>query len=272
MSSSPWSHHPQWSHCWKKNHRLCPPEALHSLAVGFLMSTKGLVELIVLNLGYSLKVINQIQFTIMVLMALITTFLTSPVVACIYPKRLMLLRERANFKKGSEFSVLLCISNRPEALKLLMMAKNWLALNKKVSSSLSLSQSLSPSLSVADAQVHKLLRIRRLLQRLSFLSELPEKLSLLIQRERVAEAVLLYNRSVKVLQRHAAVLSFKRIEERVQSMMRDLRTQVLSRLDNPELEADQVGFSLSVSFCLCCLCFIFGSSALCFLLLIRLLM
>jgi len=103
-----------------------------SLSVGFLMSTKGLVELIVLNLGYSLKVINQIQFTIMVLMALITTFITSPVVACLYPKRLMLLRERANFKKGSEFSVLLCISNRPEALKLLMMAKNWIALNKKV--------------------------------------------------------------------------------------------------------------------------------------------
>lgn len=105
-----------------------------SLSVGFLMSTKGLVELIVLNLGFSLGVLTQIEFTIMVMMALVTTFITSPVVAFIYPKKMMLLRERANFQKGSEFSVLLCVSNRMEALRLLSMTKNWVALNKKVMS------------------------------------------------------------------------------------------------------------------------------------------
>ncbi|KAJ3087039.1 K(+)/H(+) antiporter, partial [Quaeritorhiza haematococci] len=57
-----------------------------SWTVGFLMSTKGLVELIVLNLGLSAGVITERVFTIMVVMALVTTFLTMPVVSWIYPK------------------------------------------------------------------------------------------------------------------------------------------------------------------------------------------
>lgn len=49
-----------------------------SLTVGALMNTRGLVELIVLNLGLDARVIDVEQFTILVLMALITTFATSP--------------------------------------------------------------------------------------------------------------------------------------------------------------------------------------------------
>ncbi|XP_059658792.1 cation/H(+) antiporter 19 [Cornus florida] len=55
-----------------------------SLTLGFLMNTKGLVELIVLNIGKDRKVLNDEAFAILVLMALFTTFITTPIVMAIY--------------------------------------------------------------------------------------------------------------------------------------------------------------------------------------------
>ncbi|KAI9006234.1 Cation/H+ exchanger, partial [Gaertneriomyces semiglobifer] len=55
-----------------------------SIASGILMNTKGLVELIVLNLGYTAGVINQKIFTMFVIMALITTFMTTPLITWVY--------------------------------------------------------------------------------------------------------------------------------------------------------------------------------------------
>jgi len=49
-----------------------------SFAIGALMNTRGLMELIVLNLGYDLGVLSPTVFTMMVLMALVTTFMTTP--------------------------------------------------------------------------------------------------------------------------------------------------------------------------------------------------
>ncbi|KAL9287884.1 Cation/H(+) antiporter 17 [Arabidopsis thaliana] len=55
-----------------------------SLALGFLMNTKGLVELIVLNIGKDRGVLNDQIFAIMVLMAIFTTFMTTPLVLAVY--------------------------------------------------------------------------------------------------------------------------------------------------------------------------------------------
>jgi Kef-type K+ transport system membrane component KefB/nucleotide-binding universal stress UspA family protein len=55
--------------------------------IGVLMNTKGLVELIVLNIGLDAEVIDKRIFAIMVLMALTTTFITSPVVDFLYPPK-----------------------------------------------------------------------------------------------------------------------------------------------------------------------------------------
>jgi hypothetical protein len=66
--------------------RLSGLDTRESLTIGFLMNTKGLVELIVLNLGLQAGVINVKVFTVLVLMALVTTFITVPIVAFIYPK------------------------------------------------------------------------------------------------------------------------------------------------------------------------------------------
>jgi Kef-type K+ transport system membrane component KefB len=49
-----------------------------SFAIGALMNTRGLVELIVLNIGYDLGVLPPAIFTMLVLMALVTTFMTCP--------------------------------------------------------------------------------------------------------------------------------------------------------------------------------------------------
>ncbi|XP_058096017.1 cation/H(+) antiporter 18-like [Magnolia sinica] len=62
----------------------CRVPVREALTLGFLMNTKGLVELIVLNIGKDRKVLNDQTFAIMVLMALFTTFITTPLVMAIY--------------------------------------------------------------------------------------------------------------------------------------------------------------------------------------------
>ncbi|HET6372610.1 MAG TPA: cation:proton antiporter [Candidatus Polarisedimenticolia bacterium] len=51
-----------------------------SSALGVLMNTRGLVELIVLNVGLDLGVISPTLFAMLVIMALVTTFATSPII------------------------------------------------------------------------------------------------------------------------------------------------------------------------------------------------
>ena len=54
-----------------------------SLVLGALMNTRGLMELVVLNIGYDLGVLTPEVFTMLVLMALITTFMTGPSISFI---------------------------------------------------------------------------------------------------------------------------------------------------------------------------------------------
>ncbi len=49
-----------------------------SLTIGALMNTRGLMELIVLNIGYDLGVLTPEIFAMAVIMALVTTFMTGP--------------------------------------------------------------------------------------------------------------------------------------------------------------------------------------------------
>jgi Kef-type K+ transport system membrane component KefB/nucleotide-binding universal stress UspA family protein len=53
-------------------------------AIGVLMNTRGLMELIVLNIGLDLGVISPQLFTMMVLMALVTTFMTGPLLSLLH--------------------------------------------------------------------------------------------------------------------------------------------------------------------------------------------
>ena len=49
-----------------------------SLQLGALMNTRGLMELIALNIGYDMGILSQRIFTMLVIMALITTIMTGP--------------------------------------------------------------------------------------------------------------------------------------------------------------------------------------------------
>jgi Kef-type K+ transport system membrane component KefB len=51
-----------------------------SLQLGALMNTRGLMELIALNIGYDMGILSQRIFTMLVIMALVTTIMTGPLV------------------------------------------------------------------------------------------------------------------------------------------------------------------------------------------------
>ena len=63
--------------------------------LGILMNTRGLMELIVLNVGLDLGVISPTLFTMMVIMALVTTAMTAPVLELFRP-----LRQSADLKSA----------------------------------------------------------------------------------------------------------------------------------------------------------------------------
>jgi Kef-type K+ transport system membrane component KefB len=66
-----------------------------SSAIGILMNTRGLVELVVLNIGYDLGLVSKTLFTMLVIMALVTTFMTSPLLGWIYPAAAVNLDSRS---------------------------------------------------------------------------------------------------------------------------------------------------------------------------------
>ncbi|WNG48038.1 cation/H(+) antiporter [Archangium minus] len=85
-------------------------------AVGVLMNTRGLMELIVLNIGLDLGVISPTLFTMMVVMALVTTFMTTPLLRWIYPpeeliKDQITLEPVAPIQSAEPFTVLMCVSH-----------------------------------------------------------------------------------------------------------------------------------------------------------------
>ncbi|KAI8595267.1 Sodium/hydrogen exchanger family-domain-containing protein [Dissophora ornata] len=93
-----------------------------SFAIGILMNCKGLIELIVLNIGYDAGVINAKVFVIMVMMCLITTCMTTPMVSWVYPahyQRAAALRAHAKEKGGAD---------RPESIETPESFKNGIML------------------------------------------------------------------------------------------------------------------------------------------------
>jgi Kef-type K+ transport system membrane component KefB len=58
--------------------------------LGTLMNTRGLMELVILNIGLDIKVISPALFSMMVIMALFTTFMTTPVLEWFYPARIFM--------------------------------------------------------------------------------------------------------------------------------------------------------------------------------------
>lgn len=58
-----------------------------SFSIGVLMNTRGLVELVVLNIGYDLGILSARIFVMMVIMTLATTFMTGPLLRLVSLKK-----------------------------------------------------------------------------------------------------------------------------------------------------------------------------------------
>jgi nucleotide-binding universal stress UspA family protein len=69
--------------------RLNGYSARDSFAVGTLMNTRGLTELVILTVGLSLGVLSDRTFAMMVVMALVTTFMAAPILNRIMPRKHM---------------------------------------------------------------------------------------------------------------------------------------------------------------------------------------
>ncbi|MCK8142297.1 cation:proton antiporter [Flavobacterium sp. I-SCBP12n] len=96
-----------------------------SLTIGALMNTRGLMELIVLNIGLELKVLTPEVFTMMVIMALVTTFMTGPALDLINyifkTKDSDAIVEPINFNK---YRVLISFGNNEKGKSLLRLANS----------------------------------------------------------------------------------------------------------------------------------------------------
>ena len=82
----------------------------NSLFIGALMNTRGLMELVVLTIGYEMGILTPHLFTMLVLMTLVTTFMTAPLISLIkyiYKKRDQLLHGKITLPQKGLFKVLL---------------------------------------------------------------------------------------------------------------------------------------------------------------------
>lgn len=84
-------------------------------ALATLMNTRGLTELIILTVGLQLNVLDDPLYSLMVVMALVTTAMTGPVLRVIYPPRLVNRdiadAERAGLATDNAYRVLVVVES-----------------------------------------------------------------------------------------------------------------------------------------------------------------
>ena len=98
-----------------------------SLTIGALMNTRGLMELVVLNIGYDLGVLTKEVFAMMVIMALATTFMTGPalnLIDFIFKRRKNIVPQEA---LNNAYKVLLSFENPEEGKTLIKVASNFMS-------------------------------------------------------------------------------------------------------------------------------------------------
>ena len=114
-----------------------------SLTIGALMNTRGLMELVVLNIGYNLGVLSSEIFTMMVIMALVTTFMTGPAIDVINyifkRKEVIIPKEISN----SAFKILISFGNNEKGKSLLRLANSFVKKQKDNTNITALHLSLS---------------------------------------------------------------------------------------------------------------------------------
>ncbi|MFV0391809.1 MAG: cation:proton antiporter [Paludibacteraceae bacterium] len=94
-----------------------------SLSLGVLMNTRGLMELIVLNIGLEMGILPPVVFVILVIMALVTTFMTTPMLHFIEKIFPVKKSDEAMQVQEDVFRVLIALGNPASGDNLLRVAK-----------------------------------------------------------------------------------------------------------------------------------------------------
>ncbi|MDQ3465354.1 MAG: cation:proton antiporter [Actinomycetota bacterium] len=93
-----------------------------SSVIGVLMNTRGLTELVILQIGRDLGVLDDELFTMLVLMALVTTAMTEPLLRLAYPERILRrdieAAERASLGIPDSYQVLTVVDEPGRAHRL----------------------------------------------------------------------------------------------------------------------------------------------------------
>jgi Kef-type K+ transport system membrane component KefB len=124
-----------------------------SLTIGALMNTRGLMELIVLNIGLELKVLTPAVFTMMVIMALVTTFMTGPALDLINyifkTKDGIDTEEESNYNK---YRILISFGNNEKGKSLLRLASSLVKKQKETATITAMHLSLSDEMHSFDME------------------------------------------------------------------------------------------------------------------------
>jgi len=124
-----------------------------SLTIGALMNTRGLMELIVLNIGLELKVLTPAVFTMMVIMALVTTFMTGPAldfINFIFKNKDAIVPEVV--VNENKYKVLISFGNNEKGKSLLRLANSLTKKQKKSASITAMHLYLSDEMHTFNAE------------------------------------------------------------------------------------------------------------------------
>ncbi|MFA9190548.1 cation:proton antiporter [Flavobacterium sp. FZUC8N2.13] len=127
-----------------------------SLAIGALMNTRGLMELVVLNIGYDLGVLSTEIFTMMVIMALVTTFMTGPAldfIDFIFKNKATIVPQEISSK--SKYKILFSFSTPEKGKKLLKIANSLVKKQSENSIVTGVHLSLSTEIHSFDVKDHE---------------------------------------------------------------------------------------------------------------------
>jgi len=92
-----------------------------AMALGTLMNTRGLTELVVLTIGLSIGALNTRLYTLMVIMAITTTLMTSPTLRRVYPDRLLeadIAEAQQRLATAGRYSVLVVLNDSDDPVAL----------------------------------------------------------------------------------------------------------------------------------------------------------
>ena len=125
-----------------------------SLSIGALMNTRGLMELVVLNIGYDLGVLTSEIFTMMVIMALVTTVMTGPALDLIN----YAFKSKSNDDKITDqhkFKILISFGNFEKGKSLLRLANNLIKKQKDTATITAMHLSISDEMHGFNHEVYE---------------------------------------------------------------------------------------------------------------------